>query len=101
MSFHAINGRVLIKPDEQETRTKGGLFIPDTAKRDRVMTGTVRFVGPGTVMPDGKRWPIDPDIKPGARVLYPDQPWPTVEIAGETLVKIQDADAILGIVEQG
>jgi chaperonin GroES len=46
MNFKPIGDRVLVEPSQQEEKTAGGLFIPDTAK-EKPTTGTVVAVGPG------------------------------------------------------
>ena len=59
--------RVIVKPIEKEEVTKGGLVIPDTAK-ERPQEGEVIAVGPGRLLEDGKRIPLD--VKKGDRVIY-------------------------------
>jgi chaperonin GroES len=98
MTFRALNDRVLVKADEAPGITKGGIIIPDSAK-EKTRMGIVRHVGPGSVMADGTRWPIDEGIKVGARVVFVDQPWPTVELAGEKLLSMRD-DVILAVMEE-
>lgn len=66
--FHPLDDRVLVRPDEPELFTKGGLIIPDTAK-GRPESGTVVAVGPGDlILSSGKR--KAPLVEPGQRVLF-------------------------------
>jgi chaperonin GroES len=101
MSFRCLGDRILVKADKAPEKTKGGLFIPATAakaqQRKNGLTGIVRHVGPGMLTNDGERWPM-PDVKAGDRVIYLDQPWPTMKIADEELVVLRDI-AVLAIVE--
>ena len=62
-----MGDRVVVKAIEREERTKGGIYIPDTAK-ERPQEGKVISVGPGRVTDDGQRVPMD--IKEGDLVVY-------------------------------
>ena len=62
-----LQDRVLIRRVEPETKTAGGIFIPDTAQ-EKPMEGEVVAVGPGARDEDGKLHPLD--VKSGDRVLY-------------------------------
>ncbi len=62
-----MGDRVVVKAIEREERTKGGIYIPDTAK-ERPQEGKVISVGPGRVTDDGQRVPMD--IKTGDLVVY-------------------------------
>ena len=66
MSFRPLHDRVLIQPVEQDTKTKGGIIIPDTAK-EKPVEGKVIAVGPGARDENGKLRPLD--VKVGDRVL--------------------------------
>jgi co-chaperonin GroES (HSP10) len=96
MSFQPLSSRIYIKPDPAPEMI-GRIHVPKTAadklRRDTGMTGIVRYMGPGMLRSDGTRWPM-PDVAVGSRVIYLDQPWPEVEIAGEKLVQLRD-DAVL------
>jgi chaperonin GroES len=56
IKFRPLQDRVLVKPLDNETKTKGGIIIPDTAK-EKPMQGKVVAVGPGTRGEDGKLQP--------------------------------------------
>ena len=59
--------RVVVKPLPAEEKTKGGLFVPDTAK-ERPQQGEIVAVGPGRVTDEGKQIPIE--VKVGDKILY-------------------------------
>ena len=67
MKTKPLHDRVLLKRIEDKESVKGGIIIPDTAK-EKPMEGEVSSVGPGKVMEDGKRSPMD--LKAGDRVLF-------------------------------
>ncbi len=66
-NFVPLGERVVIKPIEQDQTTKGGIFLPDTAK-EKPQEGEVVAVGPGRVSDDGKRIPME--LSNGDRVIY-------------------------------
>jgi chaperonin GroES len=67
MAFRPLGDRVLVKRVEEETKSKGGIIIPDTAK-EKPQEGEVVAVGPGGRDEDGER--IDMDLKVGDRILF-------------------------------
>jgi chaperonin GroES len=67
MKIKPLADRVVVKPLEAEEKTKGGLFVPDTAK-ERPQQGEVVAVGPGRVSDDGKKIPME--VKVGDKILY-------------------------------
>ena len=66
-NFVPLGERVIIKPIEQEQTTRGGIFLPDTAK-EKPQEGEVVAVGPGRLSDDGKR--ISMELSKGDRVVY-------------------------------
>ena len=66
-NFQPLGERVVVKPIESEQTTKGGIFLPDTAK-EKPQEGEVVAVGPGRVSDDGTR--IAMDVAQGDRVIY-------------------------------
>jgi len=67
VNFVPLCERVVIKPIEQESTTKGGIFLPDTAK-EKPQEGEVVAVGPGRVSDDGSR--IAMELSKGDKVIY-------------------------------
>lgn len=66
VKFVPLGERVVVKPMEQE-QTKGGIFLPDTAK-EKPQEGEIVAVGPGRVTDDGSR--IAMELGVGDRVIY-------------------------------
>ncbi len=60
--------RVVIKPVEREEKTKGGIFLPDTASKERPMEGTILAVGDGRRDDNGNIVPMN--VKVGDRILF-------------------------------
>jgi chaperonin GroES len=85
--------RVVIRPQEAEETTSGGLIIPDTAK-EKPQKGTVVSVGPGKVE-DGTK--IDMTVSEGDIVLYGKYAGTEVTVDGDDLLIMRESD-IFGIV---
>ena len=66
-NFTPLGERVVVKPSEVEETTKGGIYLPDTAK-EKPQEGEVVAVGPGRVGEDGSRIPME--LAKGDRVIY-------------------------------
>ena len=95
MSFRPLHDRVLIRRVEEETKTAGGIIIPDTAK-EKPQEGEVVAVGSGTRNEDGKVTPLD--VKAGDRILFGKWSGTEVKVDGEELLIMKESD-ILGIIE--
>lgn len=95
MNFKPLHDRVLVRRVESDTRTKGGIIIPDTAK-EKPQEGEVIAVGAGARDEAGKL--IALDVKPGDRVLFGKWSGTEVKIDGEDLLIMKESD-ILGVIE--
>jgi len=82
--------RVAIRPMEETAQMKGGLYIPDTAK-EKPIQGEVIAVGPGRAE-KGERVPME--LKVGDRVVYGKYSGTQVELEGEEIILIKEADVI-------
>ena len=83
--------RLVVKPIEQEDVTKGGIFLPDTA-REKPQEGKVLAVGPGRLSEDGKRIPMD--IKVGDIVIYTKYGGTEIKIDDEELIILRESDIL-------
>ena len=63
-----LGDRVVVKPAEREEKTKGGIFLPDTASKERPMEGTILAVGEGRRDDSGKLIPMN--VQAGDKVLF-------------------------------
>jgi len=80
---------------EEETKTKGGIIIPDTAK-EKPAEGKIIAAGNGRLGDDGKRIPLE--VKKGNRVLFSKYGGTEVKVDGEEYLIMREDD-ILGIIE--
>ncbi|SBW07633.1 chaperone Hsp10, affects cell division [uncultured Alphaproteobacteria bacterium] len=93
MNFRPLHDRVLVKRVEIETKTAGGIIIPDSAK-EKPMQGEILAVGTGHRSEDGKVTPLD--VKKGDKVLFGKWSGTEVKIDGEDVLIMKESD-ILGI----
>ena len=83
--------RVLIKVDQEETKTKSGILIPDTAQK-KSQKGTVVALGSGKMLDNGQRVPFE--VKEGDRVLFSKYSGTDVEEGGEKYLLIDERDIL-------
>lgn len=85
--------RVLVRVDDEETKTKGGILLPDTAQK-KSQKGTVIAVGTGKMLDNGSRVPFE--VKEGDRVLFAKYSGVDIEEDGVKYLLLSERD-ILGI----
>ncbi len=89
--------RVVIKPQEREERTRGGIYLPDTASKERPQEGTVVAVGEGRLDENGRRVPVA--VQTGDRVLFAKYAGTEVNLDDEDYLILAEKD-ILAVIEQ-
>jgi chaperonin GroES len=97
MKARPLHDRVLLKRIEEKETVKGGIIIPDTAK-EKPMEGEVIAAGPGRMMEDGKRSPMD--VKAGDRVLFGKYAGTEIKIDDEDYVIMREEE-ILAVLTKG
>ena len=96
MRFRPLHDRVVVTRIDPETKTSGGIIIPDTAK-EKPTEGEVIAVGPGGRDESGKLIPIE--LKNGDRVLFGKWSGTEVKIDGVEYLIMKESD-IMGVIEQ-
>ena len=94
MAFRPLHDRVVVRRIEADTKTAGGIIIPDSAQ-EKPSEGEVIAVGDGARDDDGDRIPLD--VKVGDRVLFGKWSGTEVKINGEDLLIMKESD-IMGVV---
>ncbi len=94
MKIHPLADRVVVKPLEEESKTKSGIIIPDTAK-EKSHKGKVVAVGKGK-FDDGKLEPLT--VKIGDVVLYKEYGGDEIKLDGAEVMILKEED-ILAIIE--
>jgi chaperonin GroES len=95
MNLKPLHDRILVRRVEEESKTKGGIIIPDTAK-EKPAEGKVVAVGNGRLGEDGKVIPLE--VKADDRVLFGKYSGTEVKIEGEEYLIMREDD-VLGIIE--
>ena len=68
MTIRPLSDHILIEPVKEEEKTKAGIFLPETASKDKSEEGVVIATGPGKMTDEGKIIPMS--VKPGDKVLF-------------------------------
>ena len=97
MKFRPLGDRIVLKRVEEETKTKGGIIIPDTAK-EKPQEGEVVAVGPGARNDKGDVVALD--LKAGDKILFGKWSGTEVKIDGQDLLIMKESD-IMGVIEGG
>jgi chaperonin GroES len=96
MAVKPLDDRVLVKQNEAEEKTAGGIVLPDTAK-EKPQRGTVIAVGPGKLLDSGKRGEMG--LKKGDEVFYGKYTGTEIKIDGDEYVILRETD-VLAIIEK-
>jgi len=96
MNIRPLHDRIIIERIEEETRTAGGLIIPDSAK-EKPFEGKVIAVGKGKKTEDGKVLPLD--VKVGDRVLFGKYSGTEIKVDGNEYLMMREDD-VLAVIEK-
>jgi len=88
-----LGDRIVLKPGEEEEVTRGGIVLPDSARK-RPREGEVLAVGPGKLLENGERAPVEVSV--GDTVIYSEYGGTTIEIGDEEYV-ILDEGSVLAV----
>ena len=95
MKIRPLQDRIIVKRVEEESKSKGGIIIPDTAK-EKPQEAKVIAVGNGKVTDDGKKIPLD--VKAGDRILFGKYSGSEVKVEDEEYLILREED-VLAIIE--
>lgn len=96
MQIKPLGDHILIEPVKEEEKTKAGIFLPDTASKERSEEGKVIAIGQGRTTPEGKIIPLQ--IKPGDKVLFTKYGPNEIKVDGKEYLIASESD-ILAIIE--
>jgi chaperonin GroES len=96
MKIRPLGDRLVVERIEQDTKTSGGIIIPDTAK-EKPKQGKVLAVGPGAKDENGKR--IQIDVEAGDIVLFTQWAGNEIKIDGKEYLVLKESD-VIGIIEE-
>lgn len=96
MQLKPLADRIVVKAVNQESMTKGGIVLPDSAK-EKPQEGEIVAVGTGKVLDNGQKLPLD--VKVGDRIIYSKYAGTEIKVEGEEYLILSERD-ILAIVER-
>jgi chaperonin GroES len=91
VKLQPLGDRLVVKPSQKEEMTKGGIYLPDTAK-EKPQEGEVVAVGPGKMTDDGKRIPMD--LKVGDKVIYSKYGGSEIKIDDVEMIILRESDIL-------
>lgn len=94
--FKPLGDRIVVKPKDFKDVTPGGVFIPETAGREKPMEGIVVAVGPGKVTFDGVKVPME--VKKGDNVIFSKYAGTEVKLTNDIVHLMLREDDVLAIV---
>ena len=96
MKINPLDDRVVVRPNEAEETTAGGIVLPDAAK-EKQQRGTVIAVGPGRMLDSGERSAVS--VKIGDQVLFGKYGGTEIEIDGEEVKILRESDILAKLVK--
>ncbi len=96
MKIKPLSDHILIEPIKEEEKTKGGIFLPDTAQKEKPEQGLIIAVGSGKKTDDGKIVPVS--VKPGDKVLFTKYGPNEIKVDGKEYLIAREED-ILAVIE--
>lgn len=95
MKINPLDDRVVVRPNEAEEKTAGGIVLPDAAK-EKQQRGTVVAVGPGRLLDSGERAPVS--VQVGDQVLFGKYGGTDIEVDGEDVKILRESDILAKLV---
>ncbi|KKQ21529.1 MAG: 10 kDa chaperonin [Parcubacteria group bacterium GW2011_GWA2_37_10] len=96
MTIKPLSDHILIEPVKEEEKTKGGIFLPETAEKEKSEQGKIIAVGSGKKTNDGKIIPLS--VKAGDIVLFTKYGPNEIKVDGKEYLIAKEED-ILAIIE--
>ena len=96
MKLRPLHDRVVVRRLEEDTKTAGGIIIPDTAQ-EKPQQGEIIAAGPGARDESGKIVPLD--VKKGDKILFGKWSGTEVKLDGKELLIMKESD-IMGVLEK-
>lgn len=95
IKLQPLGDRLVVRREDSEDRTEGGIYLPESAK-NKPTRGTVVSVGDGRLLEDGTRAPLQ--VKAGDRVLFTSYAGEAIEIGDEEVLLMGESE-VLAVIE--
>ena len=96
MKIRPLHDRVIVKREDEERKSPGGIVIPDTAA-EKPIRGKIIAVGKGKILEDGKVRPLD--VKVGDKILFGKYGGTEVKVDGDELLVMREED-VMAVIEK-
>ena len=96
MKIRPLHDRVIVKREDEERKSPGGIVIPDTAA-EKPIRGKIMAVGKGKILEDGKVRPLD--LKVGDKILFGKYGGTEVKVDGDELLVMREED-VMAVIEK-
>ena len=96
MNIKPLSDHLVLKPVDAETTTASGIIIPDTVSKERPEKGEVIAIGPGKMLENGQRQPID--VQVGQTVMFKKYATDEVKVDGVEYLMVR-AEDVIAIIE--
>jgi len=96
MVIKPLDDKVVIKPIQEDEKTKSGIVLPDTAEKEKSEKGTVLAVGPGKLLDSGERAPMS--VQKGDTVLFTKYSPNEIKLKGKEVLIVSESD-ILAVIK--
>ena len=91
LGIQPLGDRLVVKRDEAETKTSGGIYLPETAK-NKPARGTVMWIGNGKLLKDGSRSKLQ--VAQGDKVLFLSYAGEEFKLGGEEYLLLREDDVL-------
>jgi len=92
MNIKPLADRILIRPEQAEEKTSGGIYLPETANKDKPMRGEVVAVGPGKLDNKGKRVALE--VRAGDTVIFSKWAGTEIKVEGDKYLLMKEDDVL-------
>jgi len=92
LNLTPLGDRVVIRPADEEEKTAGGIYIPETASKDKPVKGEVLAVGKGKLNEAGQRIPLE--VKVGDKVIYSKYAGTEIKLEEQKLLIVREEDIL-------
>ena len=92
MNIRPLADRALVEPIDEDAMSPGGIFIPESARKEKARKGRVLAVGAGRFLPNGRRKAVD--VQVGDIIIFPKYIGAKVKIEDRDLLIVRTNDMI-------
>ncbi|HEU0224204.1 MAG TPA: co-chaperone GroES [Steroidobacteraceae bacterium] len=96
MKIRPLHDRVIVKREDEERKSPGGIVIPDTAA-EKPIRGKIMAVGKGKILENGSVRPLD--LKVGDKILFGKYSGTEVKVDGDELLVMREED-VMAVIEK-